>query len=465
LSGLFTVSEVLSATGGELLGGTTEGNITGVVIDSREAGPGDLFVALAGEHTDGHRFVRAAMENGASAALVSRIDVDCPEHHGFSVIRVPDCARALGLLARFYRQQFSSVQVVAITGSVGKTTTKDMIASVLARRAPVLKTYANWNTELGVPLMIFQLRQEHRFAVLELAMRNAGEIRALTRMSEPHVGVITNIQDTHMELLGSQENIAWAKAELLEELRHDGTAVLNADDDWVRRISAVFPGTIVWYGQEGTQDYIAGAVVSHGRSLSVPVTAPDGSVHELLVPMPGEHNAYNVLAAVAACRVLGAPWSDIEEGLRSVDLTGMRMEVLELGAITVLNDAYNANPTSTIAALKALRSLAGERRRVVVLGDMLELGEREEAGHREVGRAIASEEPAWLATLGHRMRWTVEEAVANGFDATNTLCFGDQEEALRVLRQLLEEDDVVLVKGSRGMALENIVEGLKEELG
>jgi UDP-N-acetylmuramoyl-tripeptide--D-alanyl-D-alanine ligase len=464
MSPLFKVSELVEAADGSLLQGDESTVVEKVNIDSRDVEEKSLFVALPGEKTDGHEYVGEAADAGASCVLVSKPAAVAELDNDLAVVCVENTTRALGSVARYHRSRLQDVKVIAITGSVGKTTTKDLAASILEPLAPTLRTHANWNTEIGVPLMLFQLRTEHRYAVLELAMRAKGEIRALTRMAQPHIGVITNIQETHMETLGSQEAIAWAKAELLEELPPEGTAVLNADDPWVRCISEAAPGRCSWYGRDrSSADITAGAIEPRETELKLELRAPNGELHEVIVPLPGQHNVYNVLAAAAVCRELGVGWRDITAGLSNPELTGMRMQVLEFGSLVVLNDAYNANPASSEAALEAFRRLSGDRRQLIVMGDMLELGPREESGHRQLGRALAEEPPARLVAVGERMKWAIEEAVSSGMDRRRIVHCSDHTEAAEQLDSLVEPEDAILVKGSRGIALENVVEHLRDK--
>jgi len=455
---LFTLREVAEATGGEILGG---GNpiIGGVSVDSRLVLRGDLFVALPGERVDGHQFLPQARDRGAVAALVSRRDLttDLP------LVLVEDTTRALGDLAAWYRSRFP-VTVVGVTGSVGKTTTKDMIAGVLGVHFSVLKTEGNYNTEIGLPLTLFRLRAGHSMAVLEMAMRGMGQIARLAEIARPRIGVITTVTESHLELLGSMENILKAKAELVEALPADGVAVLSYDNPALRGLGARLRA-------EGKQ------VVFFGFSADCPVRAADVRIlgadgteftlyidgegrRQAKIPLAGRHQVHNALAAAAVGHLCELELEDIVEGLRRFDTTGMRMEVIEGKGITLVNDAYNASPTSTKAALKTVAAMHSSRT-IVVLGPMLELGAEAVERHREVGRLCAELDVDYLFTVGGLALGIAEGALAAGLPADRIASFQDNWSCLETVAGLIQTGDVVLIKGSRAAKMEEIVEGLK----
>ncbi len=440
------------------------GEVCGAAVDNRRVRPGELFVAIRGERVDGHDYVADAFRRGAAAALVSRPPDGGPEggEEG-ALILVDDTVAALGRLAAYHRQRLD-LAVVGVTGSVGKTTTKDMIASVLGMAMPVHKSPGNYNTEIGLPLTLLELTPEHRAAVLEMGMRGLGQIRYLARIARPEIGCLTNIGEAHLELLGSVENIARAKGELLEELPAGGTAVLNADDPWQRRLAPLTAARVVWYGFGAPAQVTARDVTPRGSATAFRLHVDVGRpfVVDVVLALPGRHHILDALAAAAVGAVMGVSPEDISRGLGEAALTAMRCQVIP-GAFTVINDAYNASPASTKAALAALADADGERR-VAVLADMLELGSRAVAGHREVGAAAARCADV-LVTVGDLARHIREGALAAGLPADRAIHCADRAEALARLEGLVRAGDVVLVKGSRGMRMEEVAEALARWAG
>lgn len=441
------MSEILKAR----LVGDPESRFSGVAVDSRETRPGQLFVALKGERTDGHQYLTGALRAGATVVMVSREPGGLPE--GRAAVIVPDTLIGMGALARWYRKRHS-VRVVGITGSVGKTTTKEMLARCLKGTSRLLVSPRNYNTEIGVPLALFGLTPSTQVAVLEMAMRGRGQIAYLGSIARHDTAIITNIGSSHMELLGSIEAIANSKAEVLE-----GThlAVLNRDDAWIRRISEGFEGEIAWYGLQADADYRAVAVSSGHDQVEFRVVTPVGEA-PVRLSFPGTHNVQNALAALAAAVSLGVPLEDAARRLEGMASPPMRMEVLESGAIKVINDAYNSSPASAGAALQTLSSMEG--RRVAVLGDMLELGSYAEQGHREVGWAAARSGLSLLVAVGDLGRVMGIAALESGMERDRVVFCRDNREALDVLAGYLAPGDTVLVKGSRGMKMEEIVQAL-----
>ncbi len=482
---LFTAEEAARAAEGALLAGTGLGaSLTGVAADSRQVGPGDLFVAIRGERVDGHDFVPTAAQRGAAGVLVSRVDPAWGLPPQVAVIQVDDPVRALGRLARYHRRRLP-VRLTAITGSVGKTSTKDLTAAVLARRFRLLKSEGNLNTEVGLPLTLLRLTAETEAAVVEMGMRGLGQIQYLASLAEPQVGLITNIGRTHLELLGSEENIAWAKSELLEALPAEGLAILNDDDPWTPVVSGRSRARVLRYGWErvaagdfppaGSRPdvYAAGVRALGARGTSFRLFTPEGWA-EVVLPLPGRHNVANALAAAAVGTAWGLSPADIAAGLGEARISDKRMNVFQAGAVTILDDTYNASPVSTIAALEVLKGLEG-RRRVAVLGNMLELGEYAEEGHREVGLAAVRLGVDVLLTVGdlarHIAAGAQEAQEAQGPQGsqgpqarrahTDVHHAPDRHAAEPLLAELVRPGDVVLVKGSRGMAMEELVAVLR----
>lgn len=434
----------------------------GASIDSRKTKKNDLFFALPGENTDGHRYLRHAQEQGAAAAVVSSAPLDY-DGRELPLIYVEDVSKALKQLAYAQRRLFKG-PVAAVTGSSGKTSTKDMLWYILSERGAVLRNIANYNNELGLPLTILALTQEHWAMTLEMGMRGLGEIDALARISEPDYGIITNIGHTHLELLGSKEKIAQAKAELLSHLPARGGVVLNSEDKsllkpWLSNIRSA----VSWFGWDASSDLYPQTIVEKQEEGSIfEVHTASGKASDFVLPALGRHNVLNALGAAAAARQLGLSWDEIRNGLRKVSLTGMRLELQEIPErrILLVNDTYNANPDSMAAALDVLAGLAVGRRAVAVLGDMYELGDYTEEGHYRVGKKAKELEIARLITVGSLGELIGHGAIKAGLAEERIRACHSKEEALCYLRAILQEGDVVLVKGSRGIEMESIVAGL-----
>lgn len=458
---LFSADEAVRITGGEAVGIPEGGAVEGVTIDSRAVSPGDLFIALPGEHTDGHRFAGDAVNRGALAAVVSGPRL--PAHERWIPrIQVKDPLEALGRLASAYRGRFR-VPVVGVTGSVGKTTTKEMIAAVLGRKMKVLKSFGNYNNEIGVPLSVFAWRPEHEAAVFELAMRGMGEIKYLTEMVRPDLGIVTNVGSSHIEVLGSREAIAKAKMELVAGLPAGGTALLNVDDPMVAAMAEAAPGPVVFFGT-GPDARIRASRVEQDGSFAFTFTLEvPGGRRRVRVPVPGTHLVTNALAAAAVGRHLGLTLEEIEAGLMAYVPAGSRMQVFTAAGVTVLDDTYNASPASTAAALDVLRQVAGSGRAVAVIADMLELGARSEEEHEKIG-VKAARRADLAAGFGPGAAAAVEAARNEGMSRDGARAFSDKEDLLAWLADTVEPGDTVLVKGSRGMAMEEVVARLRRIL-
>lgn len=466
-----------------------------VVVDSRQAAVGSLFIALPGEHTDGHRFVSDAFSRGARAAIVGRpvevevatasnpeleatasrepcgaalIDVTQPLPSS-KELRLPVCLlvrdtlTALQTLAAYWRNQHPRCHVVGITGSVGKTTTKELIASVLRQRFCTLSSPENYNNEIGLPLSVLRLGPGVEWLAQEMAMYGIGEIALLARISRPEIGVVTNIGPTHLERLGSIERIAQAKSELVQALPDHGLALLNGDDQRVRAMASVTPAReVVFYGLQADNDLWADEVQTHGlEGLSLRMHFR-GDVIQATLPVLGQHNVYGVLAAAGVGFRAGLTWEQIIAGLRDRAAQVRLLVMPGMRHTTILDDTYNASPASTAAALDLLADGAG--RKVAVLGGMLELGSFEEEGHRQVGRR-AADRVSLLVTVGKLGRLIAEEALAHGLPEASVYRAADNDEAVQILERILAEGDVVLVKGSRGIAMEGIVAKLRRTAG
>lgn len=445
-------------TRGRIAAGDPNQPITGFAWDSRLVKPGDCFVAMPGERVDGHDYAAKAAVAGAACILCGR-EVEAP---GAAVVIAPDPLIGLGQLGRVQRERFPGLQVVGVTGSVGKTTTKEMVAAVLSERFRVFRSKGNFNSEVGLPIMLMELEPADQVAVLEMGMRALGEIEYLTSIARPAVGVVTNVGITHLELLGTQENIALAKGELVRSLPPAGHAVLNADDPFVRAMAPTTPAQVWFYGKNAkglgerwvtaVDEQREGEMGQRFRLLT-----SQGSV-EAYLPAPGQHNLLNAMAATAVGLAHGMSLTEIAAGLARFANAGNRMRMLSAGGAKLIDDTYNAAPASMIAALGVLREQAGEARAIAVLGDMYELGAMAEEGHRQVG-AEAARLADQVVAVGDLARHIAEAA------GEKARFFPVKEEATAYLQGLVQPGDTLLFKGSRGMKMEEIVAALADHLG
>ncbi len=447
--------EIAEACRGTLLQGDPERLVSGFAIDSRRIRPGDCFVPLKGAREDGHRYVVQAVASGAAGAFYAREPVPALPPHAL-LIKVADVLKALQETATVYRKRYD-LPVIGVTGSNGKTTTKDFIAGVLSSRLSVLKTEGNLNNEIGLPLSILTLDRQHQAAVLEMGMSAPGEIAALARIAQPGIGVITNIGEAHLEMLGSIEAIARAKGELLDYLGAGGTAVLNGDDHRLVEMGKRFPGKAHYYGLDNGE--IRGLKLSlQGEKSFFRVRFPDGQEYDFNLPLPGRHIVSNALAALAVGYLLKIDPAGMQAGLAASQISAGRLQIsTNRAGVRIIDDSYNANPSSVKAALQVLRDLGGEKT-VAVLGDMLELGPEAPSAHRDVGRFAARCRIGCLITVGPLAQKIAETAAAEGLAAEACT---DHAQALAALKRLpLDAGTYILVKGSRGMRMEAIVQAL-----
>lgn len=427
-------------------------SFSGVAIDSRQVQPSDLFIALPGEHRHGREFIPDAISRGAAGVIAEKQPRDLP--HDVCFFQVDNTLAALQRLAAYWRGKYR-VKVVGITGSVGKTTCKELTAAVLSSGYQVLKSEANLNTEIGLPLTLLQLRPEHEQVVLEMGMYGLGDIRLLCQMARPQIGVVTNVGPVHLERLGTLEAIAQAKAELVESLPVDGWAVLNGDDPLVAAMAERTSARVALFG-ESPQCSVRGTVLSTSglEGISFRLTCDDESV-DVSAPLPGRHNLYNALAAATVGLADGLSLQEVAAALAAADVL-LRLRVLSgPQGSTILDDTYNASPASMLAALDLLAELPG--RHLALLGDMLELGTFEEEGHCLVGERAAQTTDI-LYTVGERGRIIGEAAQAAGHQDVRFLA--SKEAAAAAIRETLSEGDHLLVKASRAMALETVIEEL-----
>jgi len=454
----FTARDAAAWSGARLARGDAAHAFTSVSIDTRTLAPGALFVAIRGENHDAHAFLASALARGAAGALVERADA-VPASARVPVLVAPDSTRALGALAAGHRASFGG-PVVAITGSNGKTTTKEMCAAILGELGPCLATQGNLNNQFGLPLTLLRRSAEHRTLVVELGMNHRGEIAPLAAIARPTIGVITTIGSAHIEFLGSREAIAEEKGDLVAALPADGIAVLPGDDPLARAQAKRCRARVVFFGRSADCEVRAEDVCSEGDGFAFRVVAPQGET-ALRVAGLGEPTVSNALAASAACLAAGASLAQLAGGLARYAPAKGRMQRVELasGAL-VIDDTYNANPQSMQAALESLVRLRGSGRAFAVLGDMGELGTHAEAGHRGVGALAGELRVDALYALGKHAPLVREAALAAGLPAERARVAASHDEIAGTLRGALRAGDVVLVKGSRSMRMERVVEAL-----
>lgn len=484
--------EILEAVGGRLIVATTGKRITGVSTDTRTVKRGDLFIPLKGRHTDAHSFLEEAFKKGAVGALVEKKNLSF-HHDRFFIIEVPSTLHALGELASYWRGRFK-IPVVAVTGSNGKTTTKEMISAILKEKYRTLKTEGNLNNLIGLPQTLFRLTGRDEAAVVEMGMNAPGEIDRLAQIASPQIGVITNIGQAHLEGLGSLRAVAEAKGELLKRLKPTGgsgptgTAVLNADDEETKFLKKVCHSRQVTFGMKrGT--YRAVQVRLKGLQGVEFLLKKQNRVERFEIPLASITSVSNALAAIAVGDLLSVSWPRMKKALKNFRPPPNRMQFQKIRKLLVLNDTYNANPDSMKAALKTLRfldikrasgsagasagargpseSLEGthgapdnkERRKVAILGEMFELGRHENKGHWEVGQEAAASGLDLLITIGRRARGIAAGARQEGLEKVYT--FGNFEKAKQPILSLLRPNDIVLLKGSRGARMERLLELFK----
>ncbi|MGB7599039.1 MAG: UDP-N-acetylmuramoyl-tripeptide--D-alanyl-D-alanine ligase [Candidatus Sulfotelmatobacter sp.] len=450
---LAKIAEFISATGDFVQGDS----VSGYSIDSRTVGPGQLFFAVKGERLDGHDFVEQALEKGAPSAVVRRDQLG--RYAGrikTKLLEVEDTLVALQALATAVRKVWGK-PLIAVTGSAGKTTTKEAIAHVLSSRFRVMKSEGNFNNHFGLPLMLLRLEPEYDLAVIEMGMSHAGEIRALAKIAEPEIGVVTNVAAVHLEFFDSLAGIARAKYELVESLPATGTAVLNADDEYVSQFGRDFQGKVLLYGTREKASVRAEKIQSKGADGTEFDVLVGNTREHAVLPLVGEHNVLNALAAVAVGLEAGLELSQAVAALATLAPAEKRGQVLHLGNITVINDCYNSNPKALEAMVDALSAVHGKRR-IVIAGEMLELGPAGEDLHRSAGQHIAEKKIDRLVGVRGLAESMVDAARRAGVQSE---FLTSPEQAGEWLAREARDGDVVLLKASRGVKLENALETWK----
>ncbi len=446
----FDVRTVAAVTGGQIIHNGADVTVQGISTDSRTLQPGDLFVPLRGERFDGHDYLTQAVRHGAAACLSE----DVVSGLSIPVVQVRDTLQALGDLAAAVRQDFAG-PVIGITGTSGKTTTKEMLASILTCKGSGLKSAGNFNNLIGVPLTLFGLCPEHHWAVIEMGMSARGEIARLAQIAAPQIGIITNVGPAHLENLGGISGVARAKGELFIHLPVGGAAVVNADDPQICQLPVANGVRRITFGVAMEAQVRASQIVAVDGVVRFTLHLPEAEV-SVQLPLPGRHNVQNALAAATAAWVLDVPAADIAAGLAAFRPCPGRMELVELADdLLILEDSYNANPLSMRAALDALHDLGRPGRRIAVLGDMLELGPTARDLHREVG-ALVAEHADWLFTLGELAREIAAGAAEHGLPPERITMADSVEDLTARLRAILRPGDRILVKGSRGMRMERV---------
>lgn len=457
---MFTVKDILKATKGRLLSSAKqeEDMLTGVSTDTRRLKGGELFVAIKGERFDGHNFVLDAVSRGAGGILVQE---GCITNSNFKIpdisfISVLDSIKALGSIANLHRSRFE-VPLIGITGSNGKTTTKEMIAAILSKRLSVLKNFGTENNHIGVPLTLMRLRPEHKVAVLEMGTNHLGEIRRLSEIAMPTMAVITNIGPSHLEYLKDTKTVLKAKCEILEYLDKDKGAklVLNADDELLSSIKTKLK--TITFGLDKAYDFYADKLNLEPDGINFRLNGK----HEISLGVVGRHNVYNVLGAIAASWDFGVTIDEIREALSEFRIPNMRMEVKRIGDIRIINDSYNSNPLSMKTAIESLKDITTKGRKILVAGDMLELGNFAGRFHHLVGRQAAESGIDLIVAVGKLAEHVSKGAQEAGMNEKKIKLCNLTKEACGAVANLIKKGDTILVKGSRAMKMEQIVEELE----
>ncbi len=460
---VWTLSQVLLATSGRFLAGRTEAGFRSISTDSRTIEPGDLFVALSGDKFDGHLFLQEVVQKGAGGLIVSE---EPGQQFPVPVILVKDTLKALGDLAAYRRNLMHDLQVVAITGSSGKTTVKEMTAAIFNQEYNVLKTVGNFNNLIGLPLSLLPVEYHHDFAIMEMGMNRPGEIARLAEVADPEIGCITNVQDAHLEGLSDIAGVARAKGELFHGIKAWGTLVVNIDDKRVRGVARRLSQKKVTFGKSPKADVRGLRLRSLGEK-GMSFTLKIGEQEERVrINSLGAHNVMNSLAAAAMAHAAGICFEEIVSGLSAFKPFDKRLQVQKLeGGLKLVNDSYNANPASMLAALETMQHMDHQHKKVVILGDMLELGKQSVAAHRFIGESAARLEFDYLVAVGSFAKTVIEAARKTGMTNKEAMIFADKSEVTAWLSEktkngVLRDGDWVLVKGSRGMQMETITENL-----
>jgi len=465
------IRELIKAVSGKVIQGDQNCVINRISIDSRTLIPGDLFFAIIGPNFDGHDFIFEAFNRGAVGVVVCKGASTLLQNEQIDknkiIIDVKDTLSALQDWSKHYKDRFETFNI-CVTGSNGKTTTKEIIAHILSQEFPLLKTSGNYNNEIGIPLTLLQLNKSHKFLVAEMGMRGLGEIRTLTNFIPPDLAVITNIGEAHIGLLGSKDNIFKAKSELLQSLDKDGVAILNRDDPYFFKMLKIVKGKKIYtFGIENKSDIMACNIrMVSDKGMRFALEVQNGKSREIYFPLLGRHNIYNALAASAVAFALGIELDLIEKGLSSSKPLNLHMQLSNFNkGIKILNDSYNASPLSVKSALETLAEVAQNNRKIAILGDMLELGEKTDFYHREIGKEAAKLSIDILITVGQRGKIIAQSSKEEGMAKERVFSF-EKNEKINLAKKLLslaKPGDFILIKGSREMKMEDILEFWQKE--
>jgi len=442
------INDILTATNGKLIGNIdTNISIENFCTDSRNIELNSLYIPLIGEKFDGHDFIADAFEKGALISLTSKDSIST----GKPLILVEDTLKALQDIAKYHRLS-KNIPVIALTGSVGKTTTKDMLHAVLSKKYNVLKTEGNFNNHIGVPKTLLRLTN-HNMAIIEMGMNHAGELSVLSQIALPDLAIINNIGYSHIGNLGSRENILKAKLEITDGLVKDGKLIINNDDEYLVKLEK---NNLIKFGIKNNSDLMAYDIKIDDTTTKFKVDFKN-QTYDFILPLPGEHFVYNALAAITVGNIYDISPNDIADALKNMTFTKMRMDIIEKNSIKVINDAYNASPDSMKASLNSLIAIKGNRK-IAVLADMLELGDFSESIHFEIGKSINKEKIDYVWAYGNDAIEIINGALNNGIK--NAKFFNDKDVLIKELKELLQPNDCVLVKGSRGMKMDEVVNAI-----
>lgn len=454
-----TIKELILASEGQLVSKCNEETIvSNIVIDSRKAGKDSAFVAIVGENLDGHNFINLAINQGCKTIIKNKNNNVDIENKEVNVIEVSDTEIALGDIAKFYKNKFK-IPFIAVTGSVGKTTTRDMVYSTISAKYNSLKNVGNLNNQFGVPLTLFNLNKEHECAVIEMGMSGFNEIEYLANIVNPQIGIISNIGYSHVEHLGSRDGIFKAKMEIATNFDENSLLIVNGDDDCLKTLKTKdLVYKLRTFGFDKDNDIYCESYEMDEESINF-VAVINGKKEELFIPTVGKHNIYNAMAAILVGLNLNMTIEEIKDGLKNFQCTKNRLDIIKKDKLTIIDSVYNASIDSMSAALNILGRY--ENRRVAILGDMFEMGEFAEFGHRQVGKAALGNIDIMIV-IGKDSEFIVKELKENNMNENNLYHFETKEEAIESLDNIIKDDDVILVKASRGMNLEKVVEYLNK---